>query len=157
MNKYFFLIVVLFVSCEGRLPFDLGNGYCLDYDRNSYHAVYNKNHDAITGHILKIDFDSTFIIALVKPIDKIQRIIRSNDSNLNFEEQEELIKSNTIQEYWILNKKMKPELISSKSGYSISNTFGPYNKQQYNLKRKELSVSENLKLGTVQELLNNND
>ena len=47
MNKYFFLIVVLFANCEGRLPFDLGNGYCLDYDRNSYHAVYNKNHDAI--------------------------------------------------------------------------------------------------------------
>jgi len=154
MKKYVLIVAILLTSCEAKVPFNLGNGYYLDYDRNSFYTVFKENQYAISGQILKINYDSTFIIALIKPVNKIQKLINP-DHNLNFQQQEKLINNSSLREYWILNKKMKPELMSNEWGYSMSNAFGPFNKTEYIRKRNELKVSNKLQLLTVREILEN--
>lgn len=155
MKKYVFLLAIFLTNCEAKVPFSMGNGYFLDYDRNSYYTVFKEDQYAISGQIIKINYDSTFIIAFLKPVYKIKHLINT-DHNLNFEQQEVLINNSLMREYWILNKKMKPEMISNEIGYSMSNAFGPYSEKEFIRKRKELNVSVKLQLKTIEEILNPN-
>ncbi len=134
------------------MPFNLGNGYYLDYDRNSLYTVFKDDQYAIRGQILKLNYDSTYIIALIKPIEKIQKLINPNKS-LNYQQQEKLINNSRLREYWIINKKMKTSLVMDDSGYSMSNIFGPYSKAEYIINKKEFNISNKLKLKNVQEIL----
>lgn len=146
--------MILFVSCESKVPFNLGNGYYLDYDRNSLYTVFKDDEYTIKGQILELNYDSTYVIALVKPVDKIQKIINPN-KNLNYQQQEKLINKSPIREYWILNKKMESELIMADSSYSLSNIFGPYNEIEYKNKKDEFKISNKLQLKNVRDILDN--
>jgi Protein of unknown function (DUF3997) len=137
---YVFTFVLIF-GCVGKVPFDLGNGYKLDYDRNSNYTVFYENGYIINGDILEFNYDSDYVIALVKPVDKIEALINPKN-DLNYSQKQRLINSSKVREYWILNKKTR------------AGAFGPFNKSEFLVKLKELGVSDKLNLINTQELIN---
>ena len=146
------MFCILLISCQEKVMLKLGNDYNLDYDLNHYRAVFHNENEGLDGRgqyldgdILEFNYDSTFVIALIKPVDKINESKAGRKVN-NYYDRERLIKASLMREYWILNKKIKQELIMNKYGYSNSNVYGPFNKQEFELKRKELGVSDSLKL-----------
>jgi hypothetical protein len=160
MKKNIIILVLFLISCQGRVPCNLGSHYYLDYDRNSYFSIFEmekKDSDTrnivIEGNILEINKDSTFIIVLLKPVYKISQIIDPNEV-MNMVDEEKLIAKSKIREYWIVNKKMKSESkIDEKGDYYVSNVFGPYTRVQFIKKRKELGVSDSLQLIPTKKFL----
>jgi hypothetical protein len=159
MKKIIIVLSFLVIGCQAKLPFHLGNHYYLDYDPNSYFALYDINDIdsglargiVLRGDILKINRNSKYIIALVKPVYKII----DQNNNLNYQEQKDLIEKCKIKEYWIVDNSMPyKEIFDKKKGiYFSPNVFGPYSKIEYLKKRKELLIPDTLKLITIKEFL----
>jgi hypothetical protein len=160
MKKYVLIILLLLFACEGKVPYPLGNNYCIDYGGNDYLNIYDNDGKntgtrgiVIDGEILELNKDSTFIIAFTKPIRKISQIIDPNEV-INMVDEEKLIAKSKIREYWIVNKKMKSESkLDEKGNYYVSNVFGPYTRVQFIKKRKELGVSDSLQLIPTKKFL----
>lgn len=161
MKKYVVLVLILF-ACEGKTPYSLGDNFYLDYDPNDYFAIHTINPKykgvygiVIQGNILKIGVDSDFIIAYIKPVYKIMKIVDPNN-NVKLSDEEKLIAKSSIREYWIIDKKITQKLLKdegSNNYYSTYSTFGPFNEAQYLKKLKELGVSDNLQLIPVMRFL----
>jgi hypothetical protein len=154
MKKYVVFVLLLF-SCKGTVPYSLGSDFCLDYDGNDYFAIYKSKNRwfVVDGEILEINRDSTFIITFTMPIEKIEKI-EDPKQVLGYNEIREKIAKNPMREYWIINKKMKMESKLDKNDeYYFTNVFGPFNKEEYLKKRKELGVSDSLKLIPVMQFL----
>ncbi len=153
------MLFISLLSCEEHVILNLGSKYSLDYDRNGYYTVFSDDNYKVDGNrsifiegdIYKFNYDSTFVIALVRPVYKISDSIRKIEGDLNYEEMQILIQRSSMKEYWILNKKINQELIRNKYGYSNSNVYGPFNKNEFNSKRKQLGVSDTLKLLPIEK------
>ena len=66
------VIMMLVVSCTQKYPFELGSGYKIDYDGNSYFYLLDKNNTiVIKSHIINLNYDSEFIIVVQKPVELI--------------------------------------------------------------------------------------
>ena len=130
----------ILVCCTQRLPHKLSQGYELNYDRNSYCTIFKDGQTMINGQVIEIGYDSTFIVALVKPIDKIREHINPKH-NLNFNEQQILIENSSEREYWIINISLSENLIQNEFGYGLSNVFGPFDKTEYLIKKNETHSS----------------
>ena len=159
MKKYIFITLVLLVSCQKKTPYNLGDKYYLEHDLNYYFAVYyDENIDDdntgkyIDGDILKINYDSTFVIALIKPVYKITESEEGKKIH-NYKDRKKLIETSLMREYWILNKKNEPKPMKNENGYFYSNVYGPFNEEEYLKKLKELGVSDSLQLIPVKQFL----
>jgi hypothetical protein len=141
------LIMVLF-SCNSRYPLDLGKGYKLVYDPNSYFGITDpQNNVVIDAHVIDYNVDSTFIIVKQKPVDLILKDTYNNPE-WNLKKRDELFENSKFLQYWIINKKEKGEYsldtLSKLARYS--NVYGPFQKQEYLQKREELGIPKELKL-----------
>jgi len=153
----FFLLVILSVmlrSCvEGSLSvIDLGGGYGLGFtghSRNAYNSsiLGPKGTYMVEASVLDYAYDSIFIIAVQRPWD----YPIPNRHTLNFHEQRREIDKITFRQYWIINKAEEGKFIrvedrkfDSRSQYS--NVYGPFQREEYLLKRKEFGVPESLVL-----------
>lgn len=141
------LIMVLF-SCNSKYPLDLGKGYKLVYDPNSYFGITDpQNNVVIDAHVIDYSVDSTYIIVKQKPVDLI---LKNTDNNLEYDlkKRDELFEKSAFRQYWIINKKDKGEysLDTLTQLAKYSNVYGPYKKEEYLQKRKELGVPMKLKL-----------
>ncbi len=66
------LIIMLVSSCTQKYPLELGGGYKVDYDGNSYFYLLDKNNTVvIESNIISFNVDSEFIIVEQKPIKLI--------------------------------------------------------------------------------------
>ena len=119
-------------SCS-KFP-NIGNEYKFEYDpKNDICLLNNKNTYIIDGNITKYNFDSIFIIIQQKPRDSITNKYIYEGSKITYNQLKKIYNESTFVQYWIINK-------------ASHFVFGPYNKYNYLLKRKELCVPESLKL-----------
>lgn len=122
----------------------LGSGYKFNNDGRYTLSIVNSNNNIVVAEtVLEYAFDSTFIIASQRPWDSIPNV-----STMNYRESNKAFDKSTFQQYWIINKKKKSVYAyneaSKKATYS--NVYGPFKKEEYLLKRKELGVPGNLRL-----------
>jgi hypothetical protein len=142
-----FLIVVL-LSCNTNYPLNLGNGYKLDYDANSYSVIGDShNIGVIYPHVIDYNVDSTYIIVKQKPVDLILKDTY-NSLEYDLKKRDELFEKSSFRRYWIINKKEKGEfsLDTLTQLAKYSNIYGPFQKDEYLIKREELGVPRALKL-----------
>jgi hypothetical protein len=141
------LIMVLF-SCNPKYPLDLGKGYQLVYDPNSYFGIIDpRGMGVIDAHIIDYSVDSTYIIVKQKPVDLILKDTYNNPE-WNLKKRDKLFEKSTFRQYWIINKKEKGEysLDTLTQFARYSNVYGPFDRQEYLQKREELGVPRELKL-----------
>jgi hypothetical protein len=135
-NSILVLILGLSIlSCENPSIRELGHGYFLTRNSSNGHAIgkptkgYSTNEVVtliIYGDIVSYDFDSQFIGAAEKPRDSIPGL-----NNLPYQESEKVFTQSSFKQYYILDKE-KDQL------------YGPYKRETFDIKRKELKVSDNL-------------
>lgn len=146
-------LTFLFSACTQRYPLDLGGGYKIDCDGNSYSYIKNKNNiGMINAHITYFKFDSTFIVVEQKPVDLIMEDAYLNPE-MNLRKFDKLFEESTLRLYWIINKKEKSEYsfdtLTQLARYS--NVYGPFSEKEYLKKRKELGVPDKLDLKKTNE------
>jgi hypothetical protein len=145
MKQFVYFILFFIVSCTNA-PYDLGYGYSLTRNSRNDLAIINADNSYIVyGHILKYSFDSTFVLVVEKPRDSILEC-SGTVPKMTKRKCDEAFEKSTFKQYWIINK-------TEESNYSYdsirkvaiySNVYGPYKKEEYFKKRKELGVSDNL-------------
>jgi len=123
IEKLILGIVAIFLSSCGtrETPLNLGNGYSLRYNSNSYFVISDSNQTYIINeHITKFGFDSIFIVAEQLSIDSICEC----NSNCNNSPKKKLnnckqaIRNYTNRNYWIIDKK-------------YSSMYGPFMYENY--------------------------
>lgn len=137
------IVSVMVITGCSKYP-DLGDGYKLDSDgRHSLQIVNFENTVMVRSCILEYTFDSIFIIASQRPRDSIPGI-----KAMNYSESKKAFEKSTFQQYWIINKKEKSEysLDSLTMIARYSNVYGPFKKNEYLQKRKELKIPKELVL-----------
>ena len=153
MNKNIFylsiLLCVLLLSCHKYN--EIGNNYKLESDSNSY-TVLTDTSDIILidGHILRIGFDSIYVIVKQKPEKLIYSEFSKNNPGYTYDEAERAFYESTLTHYWIVNKQ-EPCIYSNDTINRLakySNVYGPFDNEEYLEKRIELGVHDSLKLGS---------
>jgi hypothetical protein len=148
MKKIFFLkLILVYVSSCAEHP-DLGKGYKLTRNTTNGLSIINSlDLYLIYGDILNYTFDSTFIIACERPRDSILEC-SGTIPKMTKRKCNEAFEKSTFKQYWIINKKEE----SNNSYDSIrevaiySNVYGPYKREEYLRKRKELGIPTKLVL-----------
>ena len=131
INIYYliFAIAVFLCSCEHRYPIDLGLGFRIQSDISVSYIDALMYPDgtsyAVVGHIVDHSFDKKYIIVAQKPWDDF---IESH----HYQQAKEF-KKYKFRQYWIIDKYKQK-------------TYGPFTKDQYLDKKKELGVPDTLKL-----------
>jgi len=129
------LIIMLVSSCTQKYPLELGGGYKVDYDGNSYFYLLDKNNTVvIESNIISFNVDSEFIIVEQKPIKLILDSINKTP-HVTLKKRDEVFKKSKLKEFWIINK-------------VSNNIYGPLKKDEYLQKRAKLKVPRNLKIKT---------
>jgi hypothetical protein len=95
----------------------------------------------ISGHILHYAFDSIFVLAAQRPRDSVSGI-----ETMTHPKYQEAFEQSTFCQYWIIDK--AKECIFDEKTRTYSNVYGPYKREVYLTKRKELGVPDKLKLKT---------
>jgi hypothetical protein len=105
----------------------------LDYDGSSYFYILDANSTVIiNSHITGFNFDSIFIITEQKPVDFILQETYNNPE-MNLKKRKQLFEESSLRFYWIINK-------------NEHQVYGPFKKEKYLQKRKELGVPQELTL-----------
>ncbi len=150
MKKFIFIstiiILAMITSCSEHKYPDLGDGYKFASDGNSTAIVNYENTVMVGTEILEYTFDSTFIIVSQRPWDvpDVPGI-----KGMTYNKRREAFEKSTFLQYWILDKKEKNINIgynSIRKRAKYSNVYGPFTKDEYLQKRKELGVPQDLKL-----------
>jgi hypothetical protein len=146
------LLIVLF-SCEKYDPtkFNLGPKFKVNRAASYSDLIIctNENTVLIKGNVLQYNHDSIFIIAYQNPRDSVCECNLSCFEKMatydkkTYSRCTEAFDKSILRKYWIINKigQIKFEAITQ----THSNVFGPYNKEEYLQKRKELNVNNSLK------------
>jgi hypothetical protein len=144
LRNYLRLIFVLMmVACDyGRYPENIGSGYRVDFttshggDKTILDSV---NSVIVLGPVLDYKFDSRFIIAVERPYDSVTECVGGNYADCR-----DAFKKSTFRQYWIIDKEKAHEFDERTKRYS--NAYGPFNEEEYQAKRKELSIPDGLEL-----------
>ena len=138
------LITSIFMSCSeivSNYP-DLGSGYKFFHEgKYGVSIVDYQNTQIIKNTVLEYDFDSIFIVISQRPWDSV-----SGRDTMTYKESNKAFENSSFKQYWIIDKLQESVFNEITKGYS--NVFGPYSKEEYLSKRKELGVHDSLKLGS---------
>jgi hypothetical protein len=110
---------------------DLGKGYRLHFHDGDMTILDSVNRVLVFGHVLESNSDSTFILALQKPRDSVPECRGVNGAT--YSDCRKAFRNCTIRMYWIIDK-------------ANGSIWGPFQKDSYLIKRKELGVSRSLRL-----------
>ncbi|MGY4538120.1 hypothetical protein ACVW0P_002540 [Mucilaginibacter sp. UYNi724] len=136
---------IYFVNCT---PSDrqaqLGNRYRIDYNqRGGKISIVDSNSNVIIrDQVIGYAFDSTFIVAVQKPMDSIPECRYKNNESLD--DCKIVFEESTFRQYWIINKTEKANF--NEKSVKYSNVYGPFNRYDFLKKLKQLKVPQNLKL-----------
>lgn len=134
------LALVIMTGCK-KFP-DVGKGYKLDYNsRGDIGIVNSSNSYLVYGHILEYTFDSTFIIVAERPRDSVPECTESMPGT-TLKKCDKAFEKSTFRQYWIIDKRQESIFDEHKKTYS--NAYGPFNKEGYLGKLKELNVPKKL-------------
>ena len=132
-----FICITLLSSCgTGEVPFDLGNGYTLNYSANSYFNISNANNVlCIDEHKTRFGFDSRYIVAEQLPVNDVCECNSNCTSqhSINSESCIEVLKQCPIRFYFIIDKSK-----------NIDNLKGPFSYGEFIKERKVLGCSVKL-------------
>ena len=128
------LIIMFFLSsCGKRYPVDLGEGFTLEQDVSFSFIEEIRYPDgssiAVSGHVVDYGVSNRYIIASEKPWDKFTE----NKCSYYLSDDIKAFKVYKYRQYWIIDKYKRK-------------TYGPFTKEQYLDKKKELGVPDTLKL-----------
>jgi len=141
-------LATVFASGCTKFP-ELGNGYQFEYNAAGDISIvkYLKNVDSPTyfvyGHILAYTFDSTFIVVEERPRDSVPECT-GKIPGMTKDRCDEAFANSTFSQYWIINKKEKPEFNEKTAVYS--NVYGPYTKAEYLKARERLGLPKGLQI-----------
>jgi len=117
---------------------DLGDGYRLDYDPVGDISILDtKNTVIVEGHVLDYSFNEDFIIASERP-RSIFPECNGSMPNATSDMCDEVFRKSKFYQIYIIVKKKRLVL-------------GPFNKEQYLLKKKELGIPEDLRLLSIEK------
>jgi len=133
--KIVFIILLLISSfhCKTVGKQTLGSDYYLMGDKENsasiklVHGLHDGFDDVILGEIVDYDTDPYFILIHRKVTDKAKAIF---EDNALWSKQ---LKGNLTDQYWIIEK-------------AVDGITGPLNFQEYLAKRKQLNISEGVKI-----------
>ncbi|NBV83927.1 hypothetical protein EBR57_07400 [bacterium] len=97
----------------------------------------------IDGHILAYTFDATFIVVEQRPREMFPECTGKIPGS-TLDDCEEAFAKSTFSQYWIINKKEKPEFNEKTAVYS--NVYGPYTKAEYLKARERLGLPKGLQI-----------
>ena len=139
------LIAISVFGCKILMPLpSIGDEYRLEYDPMTDVALVDSNDNYfIDGHILEYGVDSTFVVVAQRPKDRFPECTGEMPGSTP-DDCEKVFKKSTFRQYWILNKKEKPEVTDRPGVYS--NVYGPYTKAEYIQAREKLGVPKGLQL-----------
>jgi hypothetical protein len=130
------ILLMIMCGCNKKKIVNLGKGFRFDIDPviSKDCVIFGpyENTYAVSGHVSKFNFDSTFIIVEQKPRDLIMKDINTN-SDLTFKEQERIFEESSLRQFWVINK-------------INDSIYGPFERQEYLKKREVLGVPAELKL-----------
>lgn len=117
---------------------DLGGGYKFFHEGKYGVSIVNLQNTQIVGNtILEYDFDSVFIIVSHLPWDSIPGI-----RSMSYSESNKAFENSTFKQYWIIDKRQESVFDETKKSYS--NVYGPYSKEKYLEKGKELGMLDDI-------------
>ena len=130
------LCVLFFASCTTEYPKDLGSGFTMQIDDNftyAHNIMYpNGCIYVVYTDVTDYKFNKTFIVAEQKPLDSFW--VRSSSKFMSTaDDVEREFRNYKVRQYWIINK-------------HTQESYGPFTKEQYLEKKKELGVPDTLKL-----------
>ncbi len=148
-NILIIVVALLVMSCTPKYPLDLGDGYVLNYGPNGYLSISDSTGTGmISRYVMQYGVDSTFIIVKQKPYDLICKMYRKTTNKPKLPDRRRYFEEIDLHYYWIINK--KEECVSYydpiRKKAIHSNVYGPYTKEEFVNKRKELQVSDTLSL-----------
>lgn len=134
-----------------------GNYFYCDEGKNDKEILCNlPNHIEIYSKVIGYNYNSDFILAEQQPIySEFKAIIgsklRENKKKYPANSMEEVIQSETVADSILLHDPFYKAIFVHSTNYwiidnKIQKVFGPLTKEDYENKRKELSVPENLKI-----------
>jgi hypothetical protein len=149
-------IVCLFIAngcdqiiCTSRALQHLGGGYYYENVECISPIIYdaeNRNSTVIGEVVVEFAFDSTFIIVCQHPYDDSTIV---NRHEMTYKQRKEAFAKSTYRLYWIINKLDSRNWIVNHSHLDLShysNVYGPYTKEEFNRRCRELGVPDSLKL-----------
>jgi len=148
MKKFAFILTItiltIITGCYKSKHPDLGDGYRFVSDGKYALEIVNSENTVVIGpSIIEYAFDSIFVIVYQRPWDSIPNI-----RTMNYKGSNEAFEKSMFRQYWIINKKEKSEytldILSKLARYS--NVYGPFKKEQFLSKCKELNVPDSLRL-----------
>jgi len=127
------LIMLLATSCTQKYPLELGKGFKIDYDGNSYFYLLDKSNTVvIKPHIISFNVNSKFILVEQKPIELILDSINKTP-HVTLKKRDYAFKKSKLRRFWIIDK-------------INDSVYGPLTKDEYLKKRKELKIPKELEL-----------
>ncbi len=158
-------LITIFSCCKSICEkTDLGDGYTLDCFGKRYNTelMDSMNTIVVLAYIIEYAYDSDFILIAQRPWGNPS--VPGWDS-MTYSQHNIAFENSKFCQYWIVNKKEKEESITSvpehgsgssnekelitsvpEHGSGYSNVYGPFIKEKYLQKRKELNVSDTLNL-----------
>lgn len=133
---FYITIILIAISCSDLISNhpDLGKGYKFVHEGKYGLSIVNeKNTIVIQQHVLEYKYDSVFVLVAQRPFNSI-----SGRDTMTYSEFNKEFKNSTFKQYWIIDK-------------TQDNVYGPLLKKEYIKKRRELDVSEELKLDFEEE------
>jgi len=148
----YFIVLYLIQSCnEVEYPIKLGGIYFLFHNSWGHTTIIDTSRAyIIPSEIVAWNIDSVFIIAKQKPFQYIMDSLRlENISSAII--RDKYYKNSELYNYWIIDKRKESEYyydydLRGIVRISTDVIFGPLTYEEYWEKRKELNVSDTLKL-----------
>ena len=150
----FIPVLLLFQSCgDSKYPIQLGDVYYLTGDGSwGYPRIYVGNLVIIDMEIVAWNYDSIFIIAKQKPFRDIFDSLRFEYPNTSAKFRDKLYEETEIYNYWIIDKGGDFYWDEENSKRINESVKGPFTYEEYWEKRRELGVSDTLKLKKAEKM-----
>ena len=129
---------------------DLGSGYHFMNHECQVATIYDSSFggclNTIPEDVLELAYDSTFIIVSQRPYSDLSVV---DFDKMTQPERHAALERSTYRQYWIINKRGPRYTIidyndSEKSQHA--NVYGPYQKDEFVLRRRQLGVPDSLTL-----------
>jgi hypothetical protein len=128
---------------------DLGSGYHFINHECQWAIIYDTSCGdctTIQEDVLELAYDSTFIVVSQRPYNDLSIV---DFDKMTQSERHAALERSTFRQYWIINKRGPRYMIIDYNDSEKShdaNVYGPYQKDEFVLRRRQLGVPDSLTL-----------
>lgn len=145
-NKILIVLISFFINaCNNEKKID--NFYRLYTNGAGYSVVLDSlDYVIISEHVIDYRINDSFIIFSQIPIDSIcecnhlclERKYENYENLKTYELCKKAFKNSSLRKFWIIDRTREKYFLEDSTKYS--NTFGPYSKEEFLIKRKGLNI-----------------